>query len=155
MERKSTRKDASQVEEKTLTDGGLPIVKPNKTVQKFLKVEFTEEQIKEFGSKLARTTTEIGELENEKKASSSNFKAQIDTKRATAESLSNKISNGFEYTNIECEVFMNVPNTGKKTIARKDNGETVEVLDMLQEELFVQTKMFPDTEDDGLEDDES
>ncbi|HMG14148.1 MAG TPA: hypothetical protein VK590_01805 [Saprospiraceae bacterium] len=120
-------------------EGGLSLVKPNEIITKFLKTEFTPNEIKEFGGQLARCTTEVKELESEKKAKASDYTAQINNKKALAESLSNKISNGYEYENIECEVYLNIPNTGKKTIERKDNKEVVEVVDMTQDEL--QTKM--------------
>lgn len=117
---------------------GLPLVKPNKNITKFLKVEFSEKEIQSFGGLLANTTKEIHELENDKKGKMSEFTASINTKKALAESLSNKVCNGYEYTDVECTVYLNMPNTGKKTIERKDTKEEVEVLDMTVEELQIE-----------------
>ena len=118
--------------------GGLPLVKPNKNVTKFLKVEFTQAEIQSFGGLLANATKEIHELESEKKSKTSELTAAINAKKALAESLSNKVCNGYEYTDVDCVVYLNMPNTGKKTIERKDTKETVEVLDMSVEELQIE-----------------
>lgn len=120
-----------------LTETGLPKVKPNRIIQKSLKVEFTPEEIKEFGSSLATCVLKMDELKDKKKAKAKEFKDVIDEKEAEIESLSNKINNGYEYTNIDCEVFLNVPNSGRKQIVRMDTKEVVEELDMTQEELQV------------------
>lgn len=51
--------------------------------------------------------------------------------------LDGYIENGNGRITVECDIFLNVPNSGKKTIVRKDNGETVEEIDMTSDELQV------------------
>lgn len=135
---KTTKNTPAKTKKGPTNDLGLPLLKPNRIIQKNLKVNFTPDEIKNFGGLLANTITAISELEGQKKSKMSEFKADIDKKKAESESLSNKISNGYEYTNIDCEVFLNMPNTGKKTIVRRDTNETVDVVDMTTEELQVE-----------------
>lgn len=116
----------------------LPKVKANDVITKKLPVTYSESELKTFSGELARLTSFIKEQENAKKASASGFKAKIDQAKADAESLSIKINTGHGEDMIDCEVFLNMPNTGKKTTVRKDTGVTVDVVDMNEEELQIE-----------------
>src|ERR1700690_4282394 len=101
---KTEKKETKKVSKRPTNEGGLPLVKPNKNITKYLKVEFTPAEINSFGGLLANTTKEICELENDKKAKMSDFTALINNKKALAESLSNKVCNGYEFTDVDCVV---------------------------------------------------
>lgn len=111
---------------------------PITIVKELLKVEFTDSEKQEFGGQLARITTEIKELKNAKKSVVSEFKSKIDNKEAECESISTKISNGYEYKNVECELHLNTPNGGVKQIIRKDTREVVKEVPMTVDELQVE-----------------
>lgn len=109
-------------------------VKTAKT-KEFLKYQFTHDELHQKGSDLARINSELISIENEKKAVTAEFKAKQDGKQAEIEVISNHINNGYEHRYIECEVRFNDPNTGMKTIYRKDNGELVRKESMTEEEM--------------------
>lgn len=114
-------------------------------VKEFLEYQFTDDELKEFSSELARTTQEKSSLEKEKTAVTSEFKAKIDAKAASTENLSRKITNGREHRYIECELAMNTPKNGRKTLTRLDTEEIVWERNMTPEEM--QLKL--DIETDG------
>jgi hypothetical protein len=100
-----------------------------------LKCLFTEEEISEKSKRLAQNCKERSEYEEAKKATVSDFKSKIDGLSAHISLLSNHINNGYEYRDVECEVRMNVPAVGSKTIIRKDTGEIVTIEAMRPEEM--------------------
>lgn len=110
------------------------------TTTEWLKYEFTEAEQKELAKKLAYATRELMETEEAKKAVTSNFKSKIEAAKEQISKLSNNINNGYEYRNIDCEVVLNSPEPGTKSIVRKDTGEIVKTLEMDQEEK--QEKLF-------------
>lgn len=109
--------------------------KETKLCKEFLKHDFTQDEILEKGTELARINAEKNGIENEKKAVTSSFKAKIDAKDAEIQELSNHINNGFEHRYVQCRVQYNDPNTGYKTIVRLDTGEIVRKESMTAEEL--------------------
>lgn len=106
-----------------------------KTTREFLKYVFTEQEIHEQGLELARVNQQVETLREEKKAVVSNYKAKIDRAETDMNVLSSNINNGYEYRNIECQVHLNTPNTGLKTVLRTDTGEIVRKEAMTPEEL--------------------
>lgn len=93
----------------------------------YLKCSLTEDEVKEYSQKLARETQNIDLLEDQKKQVTSDLKAQLDAANASCRRLSQLITNGYEYRNVECDTFMDDPEPGKKTTYRKDTGEVVKV----------------------------
>lgn len=104
------------------------------TTTEWLKYEFSEDELKEFAKKLAYETRELMENEETKKSVMSDFKSKIESSKEKISKLSNLINNGYEYRNIDCEVQLNSPEDGQKTIIRKDTGEVVKSLSMTEEE---------------------
>lgn len=102
---------------------------------RYLKYQFTETELRDKATQLARECRQNEEMEDEKKSVVSDFKAKIDGLQAKISLLSGHINNGYEYRNIECEVSLNTPVTGKKTITRTDTGERVGIEDMDHDEL--------------------
>jgi hypothetical protein len=102
---------------------------------KWLKYQFTENELKEIARKLAYENKNFDELEEGKKAVTSEFKSKTDASRASISKLSNYINNGYEMRVIDCKVEFNDPENGQKTVYRKDTGELVEVLEMSHDEM--------------------
>ncbi len=111
----------------------------NKT-KEYLKCILTEPEIKESGAQLARTYSEITDLEDQKKSLVSDFKAKIDGATASASILARKIQNGYEFRNIECEEWWDYE-CKVLEVMRLDTGEVIKsrpmTTDELQKKLFV------------------
>ena len=118
------------------TQGGLCLecVSKRIAVREHLKCVLTETEIKTAGAQLARSYSEITDLEDQKKSSASDFKARIDSASAQASIVARKIQNGYEFRDIDCE---EVWNWDEKTVdvVRLDNGETVRSRTMTVGEL--------------------
>lgn len=112
-----------------------------KPTKEFLKYEFTEDEIHQKGLDLARLNKEHAAIESEKKSVVSGFKAKIDATMTDIETLSNHINNGHEHRYIDCEVRFHDPNTGMKSIFRKDNGELVKKESMSDEEMQTELEL--------------
>ena len=114
-----------------------------KVTKEYLKYKFTEPELKERSTQLALECRSLEEIENDKKQVMSDFKSKIDGHQATISRLSNNINNGYEHRYIDCEVKMNTPIVGEKSIIRKDTGELVKQEQMneseMQEELDLQS----------------
>lgn len=123
-----------------------------------LAVKFTDEQISDFGKKLAEKIFELGKLEVDKKANADVFKGQIETVHSEITDLSGKINKGEEDMDIDCEVKYHFPAKDMKTVTRLDTNELVGEFAMVEEDfnLFTQydekvTELNPDEapEDQG------
>lgn len=104
-------------------------------VKEFLDYRFTEEELRDMSEDMARSYQEQTALENEKKATTAEFTAKIEGKKALIESLALKISNKQEHRYVECELRMNVPIETKKQLVRLDTGIVVWEKNMTAEEL--------------------
>lgn len=103
--------------------------------KKLLNCKFTDEEMRQFGITLAQEAQRKERLEDAKKQSASQFKADIDAVDAQIRSLSQKLARGSEDRYVDCDVFFNSPEEGKKTIVRTDTGETLSVSPMSEDEL--------------------
>lgn len=88
-----------------------------------LKHVLSNEELHTMGAQLAGKTQRLAELENEKKAVMSEYKAQTDLLKSELALVSMKINNGYEMRNVACEVTYHSPNSGDKTVTRTDTGE--------------------------------
>lgn len=92
-------------------------------VKRSLKYEFSAVEIHDMSLQLAAKTKERLSLEEEKKAVGSQFKARIDEVTATCNKLSNHVSDGFEYRDIDCRIEFHKPSQGRKSYVRLDTGK--------------------------------
>jgi hypothetical protein len=106
-----------------------------KEIKKFLRYEFSELELRDFSVSLAREVQNLASLEHEKKEAMAEFAAQIEARKSDLSKYARFISNRHEYRNIDCEVAFHKPNTGWKTVARKDTGEVIETVAMTREEM--------------------
>lgn len=91
--------------------------------QRILKVELTEEELKDQAQIMAKAIAEVETAESEKKAVTSQFKARIDEQTAVARSAGKMLQNGYDYRSVECEIIMD---DNFRTVVRTDTGEIVE-----------------------------
>ena len=104
-------------------------------IKRMLNCKFTTEELKEIGIQLALKNQKRERLEDDKKQSMSQFKSDIDAADAEIRRLSQKLARGSEDRQIECEVFYNTPEEGKKTIIRNDTHEEISVDKMTEDEM--------------------
>lgn len=97
------------------------------TEKRTLRYDFTAVEIHDLSMDLAGKTKEIVTLKKQKTSAVSQYTAKINEAEATCNSLSNKVADGFEHREVECEVIFNQPANGKKTIIRKDSNTLVGV----------------------------
>ena len=95
-----------------------------------LRYDFTAVEIHNLSLQLANKDKEVKSLVQEKKSVTSQFTAKINEAEASRGKLSNQVSDGFEYRDIDCEVIFNQPAQGKKTIIRKDSNSLVGIESM-------------------------
>lgn len=91
-------------------------------------------KIKDLAKELAYETRTLEETEDQKKSVVSDFTNTITGVKAKISGLANKVNNGYEFRNIDCEISFNNPEAGQKTIIRIDTGEIVKIEDMTQSE---------------------
>lgn len=91
-----------------------------------LKYVFTTGEITEKGKNLADYNSQLKQLEDQKKATTSEFTSKIDSIKATINVESLKINQGFEFRNVNCHIEFHKPKDGMKTISRPDTGEVWE-----------------------------
>ncbi len=93
--------------------------------RKYLKYEFTKEEITAISEELARSVNEKDAVENELKS----IKSQFDSRKKLAEEAisrcAKQISAGYEYRNIDVEIVKDFT-LGTVTVWRLDTDEIVE-----------------------------
>ena len=103
--------------------------------KRILNCNFTTEELKEIGVKLALENQRKERLQDSLKQASAQFKSEITESESTIRSLAQKLARGSEDREIECDILFNTPEEGKKTVKRGDTGEVVQVQDMTESEL--------------------
>lgn len=105
------------------------------TEKRYLRYDFSTEEITQKGRDLAQVTRECSALEDDAKRVSGDFKARILAKEAERGVLSGNITSGYEMRNVPCTVTLNKPKNGKKSIVRDDLKVPVAIEDMTQNEM--------------------
>jgi hypothetical protein len=97
------------------------------TEKRTLRYDFTAVEIHDLSQALASKNKEIVTLKKQKSSAVSQYTAKINEAEANCNDLSNKVSDGYEHREVDCEVIYNQPDQGKKTIIRKDSNALVGV----------------------------
>lgn len=92
-------------------------------ITKSLRYDFTDEEVHGLSVEMAKQYNALGELIEEKKTVVAGFNFREKKIKAELKTLSEQVSNGYEFRDVECEVEYNQPLKGEKTITRKDTGE--------------------------------
>ncbi len=100
-----------------------------------LECILTEQEINNYAKQLSSENQRKKAIEDDKKASNSKFKAQIDLCDSQIARLSRLISSGKELRDIDCKVYYNTPDPGFKTTVRLDTDERVRIQPMNPNEL--------------------
>src|SRR5580704_3954710 len=103
------------------------------TLSQSLRCPLTDQEKIRFGEGLARLLEEMGEVEDEQKASAAKFKAQLEGIEGAVTKTRKILSAGYEYRWIDCKVLYHKPATRQKTLVRLDTGEVVREEDMSED----------------------
>lgn len=102
-----------------------------------LQYHFNEDEITELGKKLALKQVELKQDQAEFGNIKKEWTAKINSNEVDIDRIATSINDGFEYRNVDCDVTMNDPYNGKKTIYRRDTHESwVEEMTNFDMELF-------------------
>lgn len=118
----------------------------NTTEKRLLRYDFTAVEVHELSVQLANETKKVSSLTEEKKSVTSQWTAEINKAKAACNNLSFKVADGYEHRDVECEVILNQPVNGKKTIIRKDSNTMVGIEDMKKEDwdkINAEQTLFP------------
>lgn len=113
----------------------------------FLKCFYTPEERAELSERLCRAIALKAEKEEEFAVVKADFGEAIKAQELEIKRLSRRLNFGYEHKNVACDVVLNSPAVGKKTILRTDvPGEIVRVLEMDSDEQIeappVSDKLF-------------
>jgi hypothetical protein len=123
-------------------------VKPGRILKlkESIKHTFNNEELLDMSKSCARTHQELDALNGEKDRVVADFKAQIQSKENSINDYSRRISNGYEYRMVECELHYHDPSKGMKTLFRVDTGDEVRSTKMeaheMQDVLFEEPANF-------------
>ena len=106
----------------------------NTKSREYLKYKFSDDELKELAQRIARGVQQKKSKEDEKKAVMAQFKSLIDSLAAEIGDDSQRLTNGYEMRNTECETAWHYPEEGRCTTFRCDTGEIVRQRKMNNEE---------------------
>jgi len=89
-----------------------------------LKYVYTQPELVELGKEYAYANRQLAELEDQKKSLNAQMTSQISAQKEMVNLLTTKVGNGYQYRDVECDVFYHSPEKGFKTIERTDIDET-------------------------------
>lgn len=106
---------------------------------RMLKYEFNAVETVDLSMKLAVGTQQIEAKKNAKKSVVKQFDSEITTLESQVASISEKITSGCEYRDIDCEIQYHIPAQGMKTVMRMDDKtKTIEKMSRDEWNLFNQ-----------------
>ena len=101
---------------------------------RFLRYDFTDEEKAELANDMARKITEAEDLDDQKKAVTSEYTAKINSAQAEAQSKAKKLTSGYEMRQIDCVEILDYEEK-EVTVTRLDDSEQVERRTMTNYEL--------------------
>ncbi len=96
----------------------------------FLPVMYTQGQLLEMGTRLARTTQEKQQAEEQFEAIKAGHKHTLEALDANARQLTRQINLGTHYENVDCLWILEMPTHHEKQLVRRDTGEIVRTVPM-------------------------
>lgn len=129
--------------------------------KKYLRCELDDKDRLKYCGESAALVETINQLEDQKKASASQYKAAIEEKQARLSRISGVIRSGWEERETECQWMyetagidangMPIFHPEKKTLVRNDTLTVVEIRDITSEErqMALPLEEEPQNEEDG------
>lgn len=110
------------------------IVVREATMKRNLRCTFTRDERLELAQKLAEHHNTLVAVQDEKSRAMKDYASRIKGIENDIGDISRKVTNGYEFRDIDCRVQFDVPEAGKKTIVRLDSKDVVGVESMTHEE---------------------
>lgn len=123
MKKRNSQPKAEKPDERQPEPAQSPV--RTETTREYLRYDFTPAELAEFARSMARSHQKRSQLEIEAKAVNTQFKSNIEAETNLISDYANKLNNGYEYRNIDCEKRFNDPVIGEMTLIRLDTGEIV------------------------------
>jgi hypothetical protein len=101
--------------------------------KRYLKYEFSEEERNKMAREVTDTLNKIDGLEYSLKTATAQIKSDIAREEANCKGLGEKVRNGYEFRNIECEINKDF-DLKIVTVYRTDTNEIVEERKMSPDE---------------------
>lgn len=102
-----------------------------------LRYDFTAVETHENSMRLANKTKELAAIAEEAKSVASQWSAKKSGVQTEITKLSNFITDGFEYRDVQCSITYNNPSEGMKTLTRDDTGHSwTERMEAWEHNLF-------------------
>jgi hypothetical protein len=115
------------------------------TCIEFLKCYFTLEEKADISERMARAMQQLADTEEEFTVVKKQFNEQIAGFAGEARKLSRRYNFGYEHRSVICNVLLDTPEPGKKTIMRTDiPGEVVKVMDMTDADRQLEIPGMPE-----------
>lgn len=111
--------------------------------KEYLKYTFSEMEKRDIAQEMARNIQQKEAKEDEKKAIVAQFKAELESIQRDVNQASQRLTNGYEHKNIDCEMWFHSPTEGFCQIFRIDNLEMVRERKMTQDELQLALDLGP------------
>lgn len=96
--------------------------------------QYSESEMLEFGKLQAGALQRIASLEDEKKGAMDHFKSEISAQHTIVQELAKRINMGYEIIPTPCDVIMNQPTKGMKSIVDKKTLAVIKVLPMTDQD---------------------
>jgi len=105
-----------------------------RSTARFLRYDFSENEKAILAEEMARKITEAEDMEDQKKAVTSEYTAKINSAQAEAQSKAKKLTSGFEMRQVDCEEILDYE---EKTVVvvRLDTNKQIETRTMTNYEL--------------------
>jgi hypothetical protein len=126
----------------------------NEQTTEFLKCYFTPDERAELSERLCRALALKLEKEEEFKAVKQQFKEAIELQLLEVNRLGRRLNFGYEHRNVACEILLNTPEPGRKTVIRTDvPGELVRTMSMDGEDAIAAKagELFPEPKAAAIE----
>lgn len=99
----------------------------DKMEKRIVRVRITDDERKDITSRLiaARNTEQV--IEDEKRAANASFKARAEAATLEGDECARLLTDGYRLEARECPVYLDKPETGRKTLLHPDTGETIAI----------------------------
>lgn len=102
--------------------------------KEYLRYDFTDAEKLVNAGNLGRQVQELRSLERRKAEVTADLSSQVKHKSGVVDEITTLVTNGYIYRDVDCEVHMDTPGYGMKTVIRLDTGENVSVERMTESE---------------------
>ena len=104
-----------------------------KPTKENLQYKFNQAELLTIGKELGEMQIQLRQLDDDRKKAADEWKSRISAAESGIASMSNKVTSGYEYRDIDCEVVLNEP-PGKKTCTRLDTMQVIWCRELSPEE---------------------